>query len=297
MKSPSTPREFIDFAERRFGEADLFYGHGTDNPHDEAVYLVVRALAMPFDVADTLLDGSLEKEQQQFLLTLIARRINERIPVAYLINEAWFAGMPFYVDQRVLIPRSPLAELIESGFSPWIEGQGVQNILDIGTGSGCIAIACALAFPGAGVDATDVDDAVLQVAKVNIDNYDLSDRVHLYKSVSFRELPQRRYDLILSNPPYVNAAEMLSLPAEYRHEPVAALAAGVDGLAVVSEILREAGRYLSDHGVLIVEVGNSQEAVMEAFPKVPFTWLEFAYGGEGVFLLTAAELNTHFINE
>ena len=250
---------------------------------------------MPFDVADTVLDSPLKEEQQQFLQGLIERRIKERMPVAYLINEAWFTGIPFYVDQRVLIPRSPLAELIESGFSPWIEEREVNNIMDIGTGSGCIAIACALAFPEASVDATDVDDGVLQVAKTNIDNYGLSDRVHLYKSFSFRELPQRRYGLIISNPPYVDAAEMQSLPAEYRHEPATALAAGIDGLAVVSEILREAGNYLTDHGVLIVEVGNSQEAVMEAFPGLPFTWLEFEYGGEGVFLLTAEELKRHCI--
>ena len=292
MKSPSTPREFIEFAERRFGEADLFYGHGTDNPHDEAVYLVLRALAMSFDVADSVLDSSLELEQQQFLQRLIERRINERIPVAYLINEAWFAGMPFFVDQRVLIPRSPLAELIESGVAPWIEEQEVNSVLDIGTGSGCIAIACALAFPAARVDATDVDDGVLQVAKTNIDNYGLSEHVHLYKSVTFRELPQRQYNLILSNPPYVSADEMLSLPAEYRHEPASALAAGTDGLAVVAEILREAGYYLAAHGVLIVEVGNSQDEVMKAFPNVPFTWLEFEHGGEGVFLLTAEELKS-----
>lgn len=290
MKSPSTPRDFVEFAERRFGEADLFYGHGTDNPHDEAVYLVLRGLQLPFDIDDVVLDSPLDERQQQYLKDLVARRIRERMPVAYLINEAWFAGMRFFVDQRVLIPRSPLAELIESGFSPWVDAQQVNSILDIGTGSGCIAIACAMAFAGASVDATDVEDKILEVARMNIDTYHLLDRIQLHNSYVFRSLPQLQYDLIVSNPPYVNTSEMKVLPAEYRHEPVHGLQAGEDGLAVVKEILRESRNYLSEHGVLIVEVGNSQEAVMNAFPELPFTWLEFEHGGEGVFLLTADEL-------
>jgi len=268
----------------------LFYGHGTDNPHDEAVYLVLRALHQSFDITDAELDSPLEKSRQQLLTALIEKRIKERMPVAYLINEAWFAGMPFYVDQRTLIPRSPLAELIESKFSPWVNEKQVTSILDIGTGSGCIAIASALAFPEASVVATDVDDNVLEVAKRNIDSYNLSDRVELLNSFVFRGMPPMIFDLIVSNPPYVSVTEMQSLPAEYRHEPNLGLAAGEDGLVIVEEILRESYKYLSELGILVVEVGSSQQAVVDAFPGVPFTWLEFEYGGEGVFLLTAAEL-------
>ena len=256
---------------------------------------MLRALGLPFDTADAVLDRPLGEQQQSYLRDLIERRINERMPVAYLINEAWFAGMPFYVDQRVLIPRSPLAELIESGFTPWVNETEVDNILDIGTGSGCIAIASALAFPTARVDATDVEEGILEVAKKNIETYGLTDRVKLFNSIVFRNLPQRRYDLILSNPPYVNTGAMRDLPPEYGHEPVAALAAGGDGLTVVREILLECPDYLSDLGVLVVEVGDSQAAVIDAFPQLPFTWLEFEYGGEGVFLLTAEELKNNSV--
>lgn len=257
---------------------------------------MLRALGLPFDVTDTVLDNRLEEKRKSYLQELIGRRINERIPVAYLINEAWFAGMPFYVDRRVLIPRSPLAELIESGFTPWVDELKVGNILDIGTGSGCIAIASALAFPQVRVDATDVDAGVLQVAIKNIEAYGLSDRVNLFNSIVFRNLPQQRYDLILSNPPYVSVDEMHDLPQEFRHEPATALAAGADGLTIIREILQGCIDYISDNGVLVVEVGNSQAAVVDAFPRLPFTWLEFEYGGEGVFLLTAEDLRKHSIS-
>ena len=290
MNYPSTPREFINFAEQRFSAADLFYGHGTDNPADEAAYLVLRALGLPFDADTTGLDRDLEQRQKEYLRELIDRRINERIPVAYLVNEAWFAGMPFYVDQRVLIPRSPLAELIETGFEPWLQESQVRALLDIGTGSGCIAIACARAFPAARIDATDVDDDVLEIAKKNIKHYQLSERVNLFKANVFRNLPPAQYDLITANPPYISAEEMRGLPAEFLHEPEQALLAGADGLAVVRTILEQAGGYLSRHGILIIEVGNSQAAVMDAFPHLQFTWLEFEFGGEGVLLLTAEDL-------
>lgn len=290
MAFPTTPREFLAYAEQRFSSADLFYGHGTDNPADEAAYLVLRALALPFDADAEVLDRHLEQRQRERLQGLIERRIRECIPVAYLVNEAWFAGMPFYVDQRVIIPRSPLAELIETRFAPWLPETQVQRILDIGTGSGCIAIACACAFPKARVDATDIDDEVLAIAEKNIEDHQLSERVSLFKANIFQDLPLTQYDLIVSNPPYVSEADMRSLPAEYRHEPVQALLAGADGLAIVRTILQQAGAYLAKHGVLIIEVGNSQDAVMDAFPHLPFTWLEFEYGGEGVLLLTAEDL-------
>jgi len=287
---PTTPREFLTYAEQQFSAADLYYGHGTDNPADEAAYLVLRALALPFAADTEVLDRPLERRQKEHLRELIDHRIRERIPVAYLVNEAWFAGMPFYVDQRVIIPRSPLAELIVARFTPWLQENQVRRILDIGTGSGCIAIACACAFPEARVDATDPVDAALAVAKKNIDTYQLTNRVRLFKANVFEGLPPAQYDLIVSNPPYVSAAEVRDLPAEYRHEPEQALLAGTDGLTVVSTILQQARGYLAEHGLLIIEVGNSQAAVMEAFPNLPFTWLEFEYGGEGVLLLTAEDL-------
>ncbi|MBF8268570.1 MAG: Ribosomal protein L3 N(5)-glutamine methyltransferase [Gammaproteobacteria bacterium] len=287
---PTTPREFLTYAEQQFSAADLCYGHGTDNPADEAAYLVLRALSLPFAADTEVLDRPLERRQKEHLRELIDHRIRERIPVAYLVNEAWFAGMPFYVDQRVIIPRSPLAELIVARFTPWLQETQVRRILDIGTGSGCIAIACACAFPEARVDATDSVDAALAVAKKNIDTYQLTNRVRLFKANVFEGLPPAQYDLIVSNPPYVSAAEVRDLPAEYRHEPEQALLAGTDGLTVVSTILQQASGYLAEHGLLIIEVGNSQAAVMEAFPNLPFTWLEFEYGGEGVLLLTAEDL-------
>ena len=283
----------IALAEQKFSDAGLYYGHGTDNPADEAAYLILRSLGLPFDASAKDLDEPLQPQLEARLLVLIERRVSERIPVAYLINEAWFAGLPFYVDQSVLVPRSPLAELIEERFNPWLHEAGVQRILDIGTGSGCIAIACAHAFPDAMIDANDIDTAVLAIASRNIERYQLSRRVHLYQANVFQGMPPARYDLILSNPPYVSTAEMGKLPAEYQQEPATALSAGMDGLDVVRTILRQAGSYLAEHGVLIVEVGNSQAAVMENFPGIPFTWLEFERGGEGVFLLTAADLKAH----
>jgi len=284
----------IAFAEQKFSDAGLYYGHGTDNPADESAYLVLRSLGLSFDTSVADLDAPLEPQLVERLLVLIERRISERIPVAYLINEAWFAGLPFYVDQSVLIPRSPIAELIEARFTPWLHEAGVRRILDIGTGSGCIAIACAHAFPDAMVDANDVDSAVLDISKRNIERHQLTRRVHLFQANVFQGMPAATYDLIVSNPPYVSTAEMGELPAEYQQEPATALHAGMDGLDVVRTILRKAGSYLAEHGVLIVEVGNSQPAVMENFPDLPFTWLEFERGGEGVFLLTAADLKAIF---
>ncbi len=221
---------------------------------------------------------------------LIGRRIKERIPAVYLTGETWFAGLPFQVDRRALIPRSPIAELIERRFAPWIDPRGVRRILDIGTGSGCIAVACAKALPRARVDAVDISPEALEVAAINVRRHRVGSRVSLVRSDHFSALSGERYDIIVANPPYVGRREMSGLPPEYRHEPRLALAAGRDGLDSVRVILREAGGHLRSRGLLIVEVGNTETAVRRAFRHLPFLWLEFERGGGGVFLLTADQL-------
>lgn len=275
----------IEWARQEFERHELVYGHGTDNPGDEAVYLVLRTLGLDFDADDSILNQKLTSDQINKVAINVKQRITTRKPVAYLLNEAWFAGLPFYVNERVLIPRSPIAELIHEQFSPWCDAGKVQHVLDIGTGSGCIAIATALALPASSVDAVDISPEALSVARVNVDKYDLQNRVHLIESDLFSALSGKRYDLIIANPPYVDDEDMESLPPEYRHEPELGLYSGHDGLDVTRRILQQASAHLNPGGVIIVEVGNSQVALTESFPQVPFTWLEFEYGGEGVFLL------------
>lgn len=294
---PQTLQQWVNWAEQHFTDKTLYYGHGTDNPADEALYLMRYALHTDFEFSGVDPDQVLSAEQNSAIRSLLEQRITSRKPAAYLVNEAWFAGYPFYVDERVLVPRSPLAELIEEHFAPWIDIARVRSILDIGTGSGCIAIACALHVPEARVDAVDVEQAALEVATINVARYELASRVKLYRSDVYAALPDTQYDIIISNPPYVSQDEMTTLPDEYRHEPATGLVAGNDGLDCVRKILLGAKHFLKPNGILIVEVGNSQAAVERAWPQVPFIWLEFEYGGEGVFLLEAkyaSEFHEHF---
>jgi len=288
-----TIRDMLRFAVTQFNATELYFGHGTDNAWDEACALVIRGLHLPFNEHSHLLDARLTTQERRTLLEFIKKRVEDRAPVPYLIQEAWFAGMPFYVDERVLIPRSPIAELIEQQFTPWIDPEQVYSILDLCTGSGCIAIACAAAFPEAEVDAVDLAENALAVAEHNVAKYQLEQRVKTYYSDLFSALPAKRYDIIVSNPPYVADAEMQVLPAEYRHEPEFALAAEDEGLAIACNILRQAADYLSENGILVVEVGNSEEALVARFPEVPFTWLDFERGGHGVFLLTAEQVRQY----
>lgn len=288
--SPVTAAVLMRRATRALQRARLHYGHGTDRARDDAAALVWHALRLPAHPGAARLRRRATEAQQAVLRRLLARRIAERVPVVYLTHRCWFAGLELYVDERVLIPRSPIAELIEQGFAPWIDAARVRRIADVGTGSGCIAIACARAFPRARVDALDISTDALAVAARNIRRHRLGARVRALKSDHFSALSRGAYDIIVSNPPYVGSAELASLPPEYRHEPTLALAAGRDGLDSVRAILRDAARHLRPGGILVVEVGNSETRVRRRFPRLPFTWLEFARGGGGVFLLTREQL-------
>ena len=291
-RSNSAPSvgELIAVAERRLKRGRVFFGHGTDNARDEAAALVFHALRLAHDAPPGALRRRPGAAQRARIDALLARRIDERVPLAYLAHEAWFAGLRFYVDERVLIPRSPIAELIERRFTPWIDARRVTRALDLGTGSGCIALAMAKAFPRARVDASDIDAGALEVAAINRRRLRLTRRVRLIESDHFAALSGESYDIIASNPPYVGQREMRGLPREYRHEPSLALASGRAGLDSVAVILRRAVNHLRPRGLLVVEVGNTERALQRAYPRLPFTWLDFERGGGGVFLLTREQL-------
>jgi len=289
----STLTDFMRWGASRFMQAALTFGHGMASPLDEATYLVLRALHLPVDTPNSYWQAALTDSEKHDVLALLDRRITERKPAAYLTNEAWFAGLPFYVNENVLVPRSPMAELIEKQFYPWTDSEQVENILDLCTGSGCIGIACAYAFPNAQVDLSDISGEALDVAALNIERHDVSHQIAVHQSDAFDALPSKQYDVIISNPPYVDAEDMAALTPEFQHEPALGLESGKDGLDLTTKILQQALDYLSPEGILIVEVGNSQYALQEAYPNVPFQWLSFERGGDGVFLLTAEQLNEH----
>ncbi|GIU51096.1 50S ribosomal protein L3 N(5)-glutamine methyltransferase [Shewanella sp. 10N.261.52.F9] len=275
----------------RFNDANIYYGHGTDNAWDEAVALVFHALHLPEEIGQQVIHSNLTISEKHKIVELIIRRVRERLPVPYLTNQARFAGLDFYVDERVLVPRSPIAELIANRFSPWLYNKPVNRVLDLCTGSACIAIACAYEFEDAEVDALDISVDALEVAQINIETLEVMDRVFPMESDLFSAIPKGpHYDLIVSNPPYVDAEDIGDMPDEYHHEPAIGLASGRDGLDLTKRILANAADYLTEDGLLVVEVGNSMVHLSEQFPDVPFTWVNFENGGDGVFVLTRDQL-------
>ena len=290
MAAAMTARDFIHQGAALFTRKGLAFAHGTDNAEDEAAMLVLHALGIGYDQPDSVLDRPLSVAACTDIQSLLEARVITRKPAAYLINEAWFAGLPFFVDERVLVPRSPIAELIESGFYPWIDPQRITRVLDLCTGSGCIAVAAALAFPDACVDAADISSDALDVARINIRRHGVGGRVNPVASDVYSGLEGRVYDVIVSNPPYVPIEEMTHLADEFRHEPALGLVAGHDGMDIVVRILRDAAQHLAPAGILVAEVGHYRDILADLLPEVPFMWLDLEYGGEGVFLLDAGQL-------
>ncbi|MFY3306857.1 50S ribosomal protein L3 N(5)-glutamine methyltransferase [Achromobacter ruhlandii] len=288
-----TLRDLIRYGVSRLNAAQVALGHGSDNAWDETVYLVLHALHLPLDTLEPFLDARVLTEERNRVLELIDRRVTERVPAAYLTNEAWLRGHRFYVDARVIVPRSPIAELLDEGLSPWVQdAQAVDSVLDMCTGSGCLAILSALAFPYAKVDAVDVSPDALEVARRNVDDYGLGDRLALHQSDLFDSLPERQYDVIVCNPPYVNSGSMDVLPQEYRHEPHLALAGGADGMDLVRRILQAAPRYLSENGVLVLEIGHERDFFEAAFPELSPVWLDTEAASDQLLLLTREQLTT-----
>ncbi|PRY07714.1 MULTISPECIES: 50S ribosomal protein L3 N(5)-glutamine methyltransferase [unclassified Paraburkholderia] len=287
----STVRDLLRFAVSRFNQAELSFGHGSANAYDEAVYLVLHTLHLPLDLLDPFLDARLTAAEIDAVLNVIERRATERVPAAYITQEAWMHGFRFHVDERVIVPRSFIGELLQDGLQPYVEDpEQVSAVLELCTGSGCLAILAAHAFPNADIDAVDLSAPALEVAARNVTDYKLDDRVALFEGDLYAPLAERRYDVIISNPPYVNAASMQDLPAEYKHEPDMALAGGVDGMDIVRRIIAEARNWLTDEGVLVVEIGNERQHVEAAFGGLDLVWLSTSAGDDNVFLIQAADL-------
>ncbi|OZA04540.1 MAG: ribosomal protein L3 N(5)-glutamine methyltransferase [Methylophilaceae bacterium 17-44-8] len=290
-QSLSTIRDWLRYTVSQFEQSEIFFGHGTDNSYDEAVWLIMSALHLPHDTLDNFLDASLTEQERKHLHHLIEQRITKRVPTAYLVREAWLRGFKFYVDERVIVPRSFIAELLEDGFQPWIEfPEMVESAADICTGSGCLGVLLANAFPNAQIDVVDISADAIAVANINIANYGLQAQIEAIQSDMFTALAGKTYDLIISNPPYVDGPSMAELPSEYRNEPQLALGSGEAGLDHTHTLLREAAKHLNEVGILVVEIGHNREALLDAYPDLPFTWLEVASGNQFVFLLTKAQL-------
>jgi ribosomal protein L3 glutamine methyltransferase len=285
-----TIEDLIRWGASCFDSEGVFFGHGTDNALDESAALVLHALNLQYDLPAASLKNRPNDKEKLEALELLRRRVDERLPAAYITNKMYFAGLPFYVDERVLVPRSPIAELIENSFVPWINPDSVVRVLDMCSGSGCIGIACAYSFPQADVDLVDISSEAILVAEKNIQDHGLQNRVNAIQSDLFASLDENGYDIIVSNPPYVSNIEMQDLPEEYLKEPALGLEAGDTGLDIVIPLLQQASSYLKPGGIIVVEVGLSADALQERFPRVPFLWLEFEHGGEGVFMLTADQL-------
>jgi len=287
----STVRDLLRFAVSRFNQAGLSFGHGSANAYDEAAYLVLHTLHLPLDLLEPFMDARLSAAEIDAVLNVIERRATERVPAAYITQEAWMHGFRFYVDERTIVPRSFIGELLQDGLQPYVEDpEQVSGVLELCTGSGCLAILAAHAFPNADVDAVDLSAPALEVAARNVADYKLEDRIALFEGDLYAPLAQRRYDVIISNPPYVNAASMQELPAEYKHEPEMALAGGADGMDIVRRIIADARNWLTEDGVLVVEIGNERQHVEAAFGGLNLVWLSTSAGDDNVFLIQAADL-------
>lgn len=286
-----TLRDWLRYAVSTFTEAELTFGHGSENAYDEAAYLLLHTLHLPLDTLEPFLDAKLTAQEKATLLDIFQRRVEQRIPAAYLTHEAWLGEFKFYVDERVIVPRSFIAELLRERLLPWVaDADNTTSVLDLCTGSGCLAILAALAFPNAQVDAVDLSPEALEVAQRNVIDYQLHNQISLVQSDLFAQLGGKQYDIIISNPPYVDAESVAALPAEYLHEPKLALGSGNDGLDATREILKQAAAHLTPHGILIVEIGHNRDVLEAAYPDLPFTWLDVSAGDQFVFLLHRNDL-------